>query len=101
MDKVRTELVPRPETLDGIGDGERDPDDDPVESALFGYRRAFEREGDFETAQGFEDACDAYSQLPPKSREDEDYETRSPLTGTRLAPPPDTGRSIFDDIDEE
>jgi hypothetical protein len=101
MDKVRTDLVPRLETLDGIGDGERDPDDDPVESALSGYRRAFEREGDFEAAQAFEDACDAYSQLPPKSREDEDYEARSPLTGTRLAPLPDTGRSIFDDIDEE
>jgi hypothetical protein len=36
MDKVRTDLVPRLETLDGIGDGEREPDD-PIESALFGY----------------------------------------------------------------
>jgi hypothetical protein len=101
FDRVRTELVPRLETLDGVGDGERDPDDDPIESALAGYQRAFKREGDYETAEAFAEARDIYSQLPAKEREDYDFQDRSPLASTRLAPPPDTGRSIFDDVDED
>jgi hypothetical protein len=101
LDKVRTDLVPRLDTLDGIGDGERDPDDDPVESTLFWYQHAFEEEGDYESAQEFEWARDAYSQLPDKTREDDDSQDRSPLASTRLAPPAENGRSIFDDIDEE
>jgi hypothetical protein len=100
-DKIRTDLVPRLEALAELGDGERDPDDDPIESTLIGYRTAFEREGDFETAEAFDEAYGIYTQLPPKYPEDDDdYEDRTPLTTTRLAPPPDTGRSIFDDIDK-
>ena len=100
MDKVCTDLVPRLETLDGIDDRETDPDDDHIESALLGYSRAFERESDFETAQAFERAWDNYSQLVAEDRVDDDYQVRSPLTSTRLAPPPNTGRSIFDDIEK-
>ena len=61
---------------------------------------AFESAGDFETAQAFADAYEMHSQLPDMAREDDGWD-RGPLTGRRLAPPPDTGRSIFDDIDEE
>ena len=102
MEKVRTDLVPGLETGEGWGDDERDEDDDPVESALFGYERAFEEEGDSETAQAFAEARDMYSQLPTKTHEEyTDWEDRAPLTGARLAPAPNTGRSIFDDIDAE
>jgi hypothetical protein len=103
IDKVRADLIPRLETLDGIGDGERDPDDDPIESALLGYEMAFENDGDFEAAQAFSFARDSYSQLPAKEDRDYygDYQDPRPLTSPRLAPPPDTNRSIFDDVDQE
>jgi hypothetical protein len=100
LDKVRIDLVPRLETLDGVGDGERDPDDDPVESALFGYQRFFEKEGDYETAEAFDWARDAYSQLPTAEREDDNFQDSSPVGSRKLAPLPDTARSIFDDIDQ-
>ena len=96
---VSTDLVPRLEPGEGWLDGERDPDDDPVESALRGYSRAFENAGDFETAHAFDTAVDWYSQLLPREREDVESWVTSPLTGSRLAPPPSTGRSMFDDID--
>lgn len=98
---VRTDLVPRLETGEGWGDAERDSDDDPVESALRGYSRAFEHAGDFEAAQAFDDAVDAYSSLPNSEREYNESWGTSPLTGSRLATPPSTGRSMFDDIDAE
>ena len=96
MDRVRTDLVPR---LDDVGDGERDPDDDPIDNALFWYERAFREAGDHETADAFESARDGYQQLPVRESEDYDEPDRSPLTRPGLAPEPDTGRSIFDDID--
>ncbi len=102
FEKVRMELVPRLATGEGWGDDERDGDDDPVESSLRGYERAFEDEGDFETAQAFAEARDMYSQLPIRVRQDyRDWEERTPLTGTNLAPAPNTSRSIFDDIDAQ
>jgi hypothetical protein len=101
FDKVRTELVPRLDTGEAWGD-ERDGDDDPVDSTLFGYEMAFEDEGDAETAQAFAEARDAYSQLPIKAGEDYlEMEDRLPLANTRVAPAPNTSRSIFDDIDSE
>ncbi len=101
FDKVRTELVPRLDTGDAWGD-EREGDDDPVDNALFGYERAFEGEGDFETAQAFAEARDAYSQLPTRAREDYlEWEDRVPLAGARPAPAPNTSRSTFDDIDAD
>lgn len=97
---VRTELVPRLERGEGWLDDERDPDDDPVESSLRGYSMAFEIAGDFETAHAFDAAVEWHSQLPAREREDtESWIDTSPLTGDRLAPPPSTGRSMFDDID--
>ena len=43
-----------------------------------------------------------YNQLPYKDDEEEyDYQGRSALTRPNLAPEPDAGRSIFDDIDED
>jgi hypothetical protein len=97
---VRTELVPRLEPGEGWLDDERDPDDDPVESALRGYSMAFENAGDFETAHAFDAAVEWHSQLPAREREDtESWTDTSPLTGDRLAPPPSRGRSMFDDID--
>jgi hypothetical protein len=97
---VRTELVPRLGPGEGWLDDERDPDDDPVESALRGYSSAFENAGDFETAHAFDEAVEWHSRLPAREREDtESWTDASLLTGDRLAPPPSTGRSMFDDID--
>lgn len=101
MEKVRTELVPRLATDDAWDCYERDPDDDPVEHALLGYKWAFENVSDFETAQAFADAYEMHSQLPAMTREDDSDWIRGPLTDRKLAPPPDTGRSIFDDIAAE
>lgn len=102
FEKVRTELVPRLETGDGWADAERDEDDDPVENALWGYELAFQAEGDFETAHAFAEAREWYSELPIRAAEEySDWEKWAPLTGTRLAPPPNTSRSVFDDIDAE
>jgi hypothetical protein len=101
MDTVRTELVPRLETVvvDWVSDTYEE--DDPVESALFAYSRAFENEGDTETAEAFDNAWDRYSQLkpgPPESRYERD--ASPPVTGgSSLAPSPEPDRSIFDDID--
>jgi conflict system STAND superfamily ATPase len=101
MDEVRDELVPRLESGYLWEGGERE-EDDPLESALQGYEIAFESQGDFETAQAFARARDMYSQLPPSARDDYgDWEDRAPLVNTRLAPAPNTSRSIFDDIDTE
>jgi hypothetical protein len=101
MDKVRTDLIPRLETLHGIGDGERD-EDDPIEDALHGYEGAFENDGDFEAAQEFAFAREIYCQLPVRELDYGDYQDDpTPLARPGLAPPPDTGRSIFDDVDEE
>ena len=96
MDRVRTDLVPQ---LDDVGDGEREADDDPIDNALFWYERAFREAGDHETADAFESARDGYQQLPVRESKDYDEQDRSPLTRPGLAPEPDTGRSIFDDID--
>jgi hypothetical protein len=101
MDKVRTDLIPRLETLNGIGDGERDGDDDPIEHVLHGYEMAFEDDGDFEAAQAFAYAREIYSQLPARDEDYGKYQDPRPLARPGLAPPPDTDRSIFDDVDEE
>jgi hypothetical protein len=99
MERVRTELVYQ---LEYLLPEEREPGYDPVETSLRGYKEAFESEGDHETARAFAEALRMYSELPEKSYDypDDDVDRR-PLSGTRLAPPPDTGRSIFDDIDAE
>ena len=96
MDRVRTDLVPQ---LDDVGDGEREADDDPIDNTLFWYERAFREAGDDETADAFELARDGYQRLPVRQSEEYDEQYRSPLTRPGLAPEPDAGRSIFDDID--
>lgn len=60
------------------------------------------KEGDREAAAAFAEAVRRRAELPTV---DYDYDDvgqgyRRPITGTRLASPPDSGRSIFDDIDE-
>jgi hypothetical protein len=52
-----------------------------------------------ETANGFESARDGYQQLPVRDSEEYEEQDRSPLTRPGLAPEPDAGRSIFDDVD--
>lgn len=101
MDKVRTELVPQLESDEVWGSLERYRDDDSVERALIDYQMAFESENDLETGAKFSAALEMYRQRPVQSREDDSYWDRNPLTGTRLAPPPDADRSIFDDVDEK
>jgi hypothetical protein len=101
MNRVLTDLVPRLEDFDA-GIPERDPDDDPVENALFTYQMAFREAGDHDTALAFDWARETYQQLVP-SREPEIYDDeqdRGPLTRPAPAPAPDAGRSIFDDIDK-
>jgi hypothetical protein len=99
MERVRTELVYQ---LEYLLPEEREPGYDPVKTSLRGYKEAFESEGDHETARAFAEALRMYSELPEKSYDyPDDDADRRPLSGTRLAPPPDTGRSIFDDIDAE
>ena len=99
MERVRTELVYQ---LEYLLPEERESGYDPVETSLQGYKEAFESEGDHETARAFAEALRTYSELPEKNYDylDDDVDRR-PLSGTRLAPPPDVGRSIFDDIDAE
>lgn len=101
MDTVRTELVPRLETVVGDWVSDTYEEDDPIESALFAYSRAFENEGDAETAEAFDNAWDLYSQLkpsPPESRYE--WDANPPIKGSSsLAPSSEPDRSIFDDID--
>jgi hypothetical protein len=40
-------------------------------------------------------------ELPERVYDDEDRFDRRSLTGSRLAPPPSTGCSMFDDIDAQ
>ena len=99
MERVRTELVYQ---LEDLLPEERESGYNPVERSLQGYKEAFESEGDFETARAFSEALRMYCELPKGSYDypDDDVDRR-PLSGTRLAPPPDASRSIFDDIDAE
>ena len=99
MERVRTELVGQLEyDIDWLGEG-RELGYDPVVSALRGYEEAFQNEGDHETARAFAEVLRRYSELPERFYDDDDRLDRRPLTGSRLAPPPSTGRSMFDDID--
>ena len=99
MDTVRNVLVPRLKNDDYVFPEERAEDDDPVESSLSDYRRAF---GDAEAGSVFAEALDAFRGLPIRSLEDydpdDDWYNRSTTYRGPLAPQPETGRSIFDDI---
>jgi hypothetical protein len=99
LETVRTELV---DQLEYLLPEERESGYDPVERSLQGYKEAFESDGDHETARVFAEALRMYSELPEKDYNypDDDVD-RGPLNSTGLAPPPDAGRSIFDDIDAE
>jgi hypothetical protein len=101
MDKVRTDLVPLLDDLFGVAERERH--DDPIDNALFRYEKEFSKAGDYDTASEFDSARDFYNQLPYREDDEEeyDYQGRSALTRSGLAPEPDAGRSIFDDIDED
>jgi hypothetical protein len=101
MQKVREDLIPALE--DGYwDDDEKEPGYDPVENSLNEYRKAFEKEGDHQAAAAFAEAARQRAELPERDyhRDDAEQGYRRPITGTRLAPPPDVSRSIFDDIDE-
>ena len=99
VETVREEVVPRLKTGYAWRDHQRYEYDDTVERVLRGYEIAFKKRGDLETAEAFAAAREMYSQLSTVTEADE--EDRAPLTDTELAPSPDGGRSIFDDIDEE
>jgi hypothetical protein len=101
MQRVREDLVPYLDDADPFGD-EKEPGYDPIQDSLDGYKEAFEREGDHETAQVVEIAARRRAEQPPNGYYDDDSGGgyQRPITSTRLAPPPASDRSIFDDIDE-
>lgn len=101
MDIVRAELVPMLETAVEGWLSDTYEEDDPVENALFAYSRAFESEGDTETAAAFDNARALYSELMPGPSKNfyDDGDTSTPRKRGSLAPPPEPDRSIFDDID--
>ena len=98
MQKVREELVPAlPEIWLNVEEG-----DGAIEESLDTYREEFEKEGDHEIAAAFEQAARQCAERAALPYDDEDAGQvyRQPIASTRLAPPPDRGRSIFDDIGE-
>jgi hypothetical protein len=101
MQAVREDLVP---TLEDTywDDDEKEPGHDSTEESLNDYRKAFEEEGDHETAAVFALATRRRAARPEKYY---DYDGdgsgyRRPITHARLTPPGDSDRSIFDDIDQ-
>jgi hypothetical protein len=103
MQKVREDLIPAMEDAWWLLTDEKESGYDPIGRSLSAYREAFEKEGDYETAAAFAEAARRRAEVPERHYDDDDVEQgyRQPITGTRLAPPPDSGRSIFDDLDEE
>jgi hypothetical protein len=104
MQKVREDLIPGIGNADWLLDDEHKiPDDDPVERTLRIYMDAFEKEGDYQTVAILAEALRVRAGVPVRyyDYDDDEQGYSEPLTSTRLAPPPDSGRSIFDDIDEE
>lgn len=101
MRKVREDLIPALEYTDWDQD-DKESGHDPVEDSLNKYKEAFEKEGDHQAAAAFAEAARMRAEVPEKyyDYDDAGQGYRRPLTGTRLAPPSDTGRSIFDDIDQ-
>jgi len=102
MQKVREELVPNLEDSYYLLEDEREPGYDPIGRSLDGYEKAFEKEGDRVTAEVFAEAARRRASVPEKDW-DYDYpgeEYHRPISGTSLAPPADSGRSVFDDIDQ-
>ncbi|WP_326763243.1 restriction endonuclease (plasmid) [Streptomyces sp. NBC_01591] len=105
FEHVCRELVPRLEqrVYDWASEFNGDPDNDPVDDALFWYSQAFERRLDDDTAGEFDRAQDIYQQI----REDPDEAHRDwapdPLPYRRETPqnsqPIPEQRSLFDDID--
>lgn len=103
---VRGELFARrDELLDDWLAGATGDDDDPVEDALFWYRRAFEEREDDEAAGEFDYTSDLYHEgrqdLPP-SAADENWDRSTATTvNVQTAGEEDaaTRRSLFDDLD--
>ncbi len=98
MQKVREVLVPAlPDLWLNVEEG-----DGAIEESLDTYREEFEKEGDHEIAAAFEQAARQCAEQAASPYDDEEAEQpyRRPIASTRLAPSPDSGRSIFDDIDE-
>ncbi|MCW2930390.1 MAG: hypothetical protein JWM19_1352 [Actinomycetia bacterium] len=102
--RVREDLAP------GLGDNVcylsdgRQPGYDPIEQSLSDYEEAFEKDGDHETAALFAAAARKYAAQPVVIDGDDGWdilpESRREIGDARLGPPVDTGRSIFDDIDQ-
>jgi hypothetical protein len=103
MQRVREDLAPGlDDSVYHLSDG-RQPHYDPIEESLNDHRETFDKDGDHETAAIFAAAARKYEALPVTDDDDgytEEPEFRSKTEDTRLASPLDTGRSIFDDIDE-
>lgn len=104
MQRVREELVPYLEDSYWLSE-EKESDYDPIQDSLDGYKEAFERDGDRGTAQAFEIAARRRAEQPAKDEyyvddDDRGGGYRRPIASSRLAPPPASGRSIFDDIDQ-
>ncbi|MEU9034868.1 hypothetical protein AB0D45_08115 [Streptomyces sp. NPDC048352] len=101
---VRQDLLPRLWSLvDGWLKDATGDDDDPVDTALFWYSRAFERRDDFDVAADFDAAGEMYNDerrsRPPSSSSwtpssgGQSDDLRAGATRT------DSSRSLFDDID--
>lgn len=103
MQRVREELVPNLEDIHDWSEDDRTPSYDPLELCLNKYKEAFERVGDSVTASAFADAARRRAEMPTRDDgydgSEEGYRHR-PTRRTELAPPADSDRSIFDDIDQ-
>jgi hypothetical protein len=102
LDRVHAKLVPELDNDDGWFSREtRDPVYDHVEEVLRGYMDAFAAAHDHVTSRAFGDALDRHLQRPEDSGAYAFEWASQPLAHEPLTPPPDTNRSIFDDLDHE
>lgn len=105
FEHVRHELVPRLEQRvdDWAAEFNGDPDNDPVEDALFWYSQAFERRLDDDAAGEFDHARDIYQQVREDPNEAHRDWASEPHPHRRKTPqnthPIQEQRSLFDDID--
>ena len=98
---VRAELVPELDKNESWFSCEtRSPIYDPIEEVLSGYRDAFAEAKDHTTSRAFGDALDRHLRRPEDFDEYGFEWASGSLARERPTPPPNTNRSIFDDIDE-
>ena len=99
--RVRAELVPELDKDDSWFSCEtRSPVYDPIEEVLSGYRDAFAEADDHATSRAFGDALGRHLRRPEDFDEYGLEWASGSLARERPTPPPNTNRSIFDDIDE-